>query len=306
MSDVQLNPEWFPEHDIPPGGRSGFVRVEGRQVHYLEWGRAPAPQVLCLHGGGQTAYMYEELGATLADRYHVLAPDLPNHGDSGPIADMDRHTLASTVPAVLDEFGFERVHLVGASLGGIVSVTFAAAHPERAASISLIDIGHQLEDEGVAKIINFMKEHESFASLEEAAAAVAGYLPERKKVDPTRLTRNLRQRPDGRWEWKHAYGKRLRAAEAEGRQIPTEGSWRNLLEGMDDDARSLRCPVLVLRGGKSDVLSDEGAEAITELIPDSRLAVVKDAGHLAAGDNPESTVGLIAGFLDALSESASK
>lgn len=306
MSDVQLNPEWFPEHDIPPRGRSGFVRVDGRQVHYLEWGRAPAPPVLCLHGGGQTAYMFEELGANLADRYHVLAPDLPNHGDSGPIADMDRHTLASTVPGVLDEFGLDRVHLVGASLGGIVSVTFAAAQPGRAASISLIDIGHQLEDEGVLKIINFMKAHESFASLEEAAEAVAEYLPQRRKVDPSRLTRNLRQRPDGRWEWKHAYGKRLRAAEAEGQAVPTEGSWRNLLAGMDDDARSLQCPVLVLRGGKSDVLSDEGAEAIAGLIPDSRLAVVKDAGHLAAGDNPESTVGLIASFLDAQCGFASK
>ena len=54
-----------PRHDVPTGGRSGFTVIDGRQVHYLEWGSSAAPAVLCLHGGGQTAYMYEELGAAL-------------------------------------------------------------------------------------------------------------------------------------------------------------------------------------------------------------------------------------------------
>src|SRR4026209_1750097 len=76
-----------PRHDVPLGGRSGFVTIEGRQVHYLEWGNRSGSPVLCLHGGGQTAYMYEQLGDSLRDRYHVLAPDLPNHGDSDPMLD---------------------------------------------------------------------------------------------------------------------------------------------------------------------------------------------------------------------------
>src|SRR5947199_9043231 len=83
-----------PRHDVPTGGRSGFTIVDGRQVHYLEWGRVREPNVLCLHGGGQTAYMYEELGSSLAGAYHLLAPDLPSHGDSDPIDDIDRHALA--------------------------------------------------------------------------------------------------------------------------------------------------------------------------------------------------------------------
>ena len=55
-----------PRHDIPAGGRTGFTVVDGRQVHYLEWGPAGGPPVVCLHGGGQTAYMFEELGPALA------------------------------------------------------------------------------------------------------------------------------------------------------------------------------------------------------------------------------------------------
>src|SRR5919106_1324502 len=98
-----------PRHDVPLGGRSGFALVDERQVHYLEWGASTAPPVLCLHGGGQTAYMWEE-------------------------------------------FGYEQAALVGASLGGIVSLTLAAAEPGSASAIALIDIGHRLEDEGVNRI----------------------------------------------------------------------------------------------------------------------------------------------------------
>lgn len=282
-----------PRHDIPSGGRAGFTLVDGRQVHYLEWGHRELPPVFCLHGGGQTAYMYEELGAAVADRFHVLAPDLPAHGDSDAIPEMDRYLIRDTVPPLLDHFGFDRPALVGASLGGVVSITLGASHPDRVRAIALIDIGHQLEEEGVLKIIAFMRKHESFASLEEASEAIAEYLPQRGKVEPRRLSRNLRQRPDGRWEWKHGYGRAIRQ-----RGDATESNWESLVEGMEDDARALRCPVLLLRGSESDVLSDTGADAFVDLIPDARLATVDKAGHLAAGDNPHSTTNLIAAFLD--------
>jgi pimeloyl-ACP methyl ester carboxylesterase len=285
-----------PRHDVPRDGRSGFALVEGRQVHYLEWGSASAEPVVCLHGGGQTAYMWEELGSSLRDRYHVLAPDLPWHGDSDPIPEMSRKAIAATLPALLHEFGFDRVALVGASLGGIVSLTFAAARPELVSAVSLIDIGHQLQDEGVNRITDFMAKHESFASLDEAAVAVAEYLPQRKNLRPESLRRNLRQRDDGRWEWKHGYGKRLRATESD----PLDGgrNWRNLVAGMDQEVTTLPMPVLVLRGAGSDVLSNEGAEEIASIIPNARLATIGAAGHHAAGDNPESTANLVRGFLD--------
>jgi pimeloyl-ACP methyl ester carboxylesterase len=70
-----------------------------------------------------------------------------------------------------------------------------------------------------------------------------------------------------------------------------------LMEGLDTDAASLQCPVLILRGDKSDVLSDDGAEEVAALIPDARLARVGNAGHMTAGDNPESVVGLVSSFL---------
>jgi pimeloyl-ACP methyl ester carboxylesterase len=236
--------------------------------------------------------MWEELGPALASTHHVLAPDLPGHGDSDPIDELDRHSLAATVPALLDEFGVERAVFVGASLGGLVSLTLGVAEPELVAAIALIDIGHRLEDEGVNRIIEFMTRHESFASLEEAAAEVAEYLPHRRAVNPENLRRNLRQRPDGRWVWKHVFGRRLRSDP--GRR---SAGWREIVAGVEHDVRRLACPVLVLRGARSDVLSDAGAEEIAALIPDARLATIGSAGHHAAGDNPETTAGLVGAFL---------
>jgi len=284
-----------PRHDVPNGGRSGFTVVDGRQVHYLEWGPSSGPPVLCLHGGGQTAYMYEELGAALRTRYHVLAPDLPDHGDSDPVADHDRQALAATIPPLCAHFGLGKVAIVGASLGGIVAMTHAVAHPGDVVAIALIDVGHKLEEEGVRKIIEFMSKHESFASLQEAATEIAQYLPHRKEVRPESLTRNLRQRPDGRWIWKHGFNRRLRA---EG--VVQGRNWNHVIEGLDVDAAALQCPVLVLRGSASDVLSHQGAEEVAALIPNARLAIVEKAGHLAAGDNPASTVNLISSFLSEL------
>jgi pimeloyl-ACP methyl ester carboxylesterase len=280
-------------HDVPRGGRSGFTSVDGRVVHYLEWGASSAPALVCLHGGGQTAYMWEELGDALRARVHVLAPDLPAHGDSDPLdsPDLSRHALAATIPPLLAEFGIERAVFVGASLGGITSLTLASARPDLVAGMVLVDIGHRLEDEGVDRIIDFLTRHESFASLEEAAVEVAAYLPNRPNVRPENLRRNLRQRPDGRWEWKHGLGRRMRES---GFKF---GGWRELTAGLDEEMPRLNCPVLVLRGSKSDVLSDEGAQEVASLIPGAKLVTIGSAGHHAAGDNPQSTVDAVSQFL---------
>ena len=136
-----------------------------------------------------------------------------------------------------------------------------------------------------------MTKHESFASPEEAAVEVAEYLPHRRQVNADNLRRNLRELPDGRWVWKHMFARRLRGAQA------PVGGWRELVAGMGDEAMTLTCPALVLRGATSDVLSNEGAEEIASLIPDARLATVGSAGHHAAGDNPETTVDLVRDFL---------
>jgi len=291
-------------HDIPTGGRSGFVHVEGRQVHYLEWGHRGRPTVVCLHGGGQTAYMYEELGAALGETHHVFAPDLPNHGDSDPLLDPDEWgppALAASLPPLLATMGFERSVFVGASMGGLTTIALTPRHPELVAGVVLIDIGHRLEGEGVQRIIDFMRSRESFASLEEAAEHIGQYLPYRRSFRTASLTRNLRQRSDGRWIWKHGMGRRWERRMEQQGGMGDDGEaelpWDAVLEGIADDAAAIDVPVLLLRGGQSDVLSGDAADELVGILKHGRLETVEKAGHLAAGDNPHSTVNLVRGFL---------
>src|SRR4051794_17021501 len=244
--------------------------------------------------------MYEELGSALRGTHHVLAPDLPNHGDSDHLPEdvWGREVLAHTIPPLLEEFGLSPVVLVGASLGGPTSITLTAQRPELVAGVVLIDIGHRLELEGVRKIIDFMSAHESFASLDEAAAFVAEYLPYRKSFRPESLRRNLRERPDGRWVWKHGMGRRTQQRlAAQGVDSIDDMDWQGIMEGVADDAAAIEVPVLLLRGGSSDVLSGDAAEELMEILQHGRLETVEKAGHLAAGDNPHSTVSLVKQFL---------
>lgn len=281
-------------HDVPRDGRSGFLMIGTHQVHYLEWGPSAAPLVIALHGGGQTSYMFEELGSALHRRYHVIAPDLPGHGESTPLEDpmtFTREALTATIPPLLDAFGAGPASFVGASLGGILSLTLAAADPERVHAIALIDVGHKLEADGVRRIVEFLSKHESFGSLEDAADAVAEYAPQRGRVDPNRLRRNLRQREDGRWVWKHNLG-RLTAE-----RLGQEDWESSIVDGLDEELARIAVPVLVLRGAASDVLSSDGAAEIAAKLPDARVVEVSNAGHLAAGDNPGTTVDLITSFL---------
>ncbi|HET9771839.1 MAG TPA: alpha/beta hydrolase [Acidimicrobiia bacterium] len=295
-----------PRHDVPAGGRSGFVMLGPRQVHYLEWGHARLPAVVCLHGGGQTAYMFEQLGAALAGRFHVLAWDFADHGDSDPFpggpAEMplDRHALAADAGPLCTEFGISRAVFVGGSMGGLVAVTVAARWPDLVGGVVLLDVGHRLEAAGVQRIAAFLAEHESFADLDEAAAAIAGYLPNRA-ISTGRLTRNLRQRADGRWVWKHNLGSRLRARRDAEVDFDFDEGAATVVAGLDDDLRRLTRPALVLRGAGSDVLSEAGADELMALLPDARYARITGAGHLAAGDNPESFVGHVIRFLDEIS-----
>jgi pimeloyl-ACP methyl ester carboxylesterase len=271
--------------------------VEGRQVHYLEWGDPRRGTVVALHGGGQSAYMFEELGAALQAWFHVVAPDLPEHGDSDGLLDGDwgRHGLARSVLAFLAELGIAHGAFVGASVGGITAITVGVLAPDVVRSLVLIDVAPRMEAAGRERLIEFFTKADSFASLEEAARAIREYLPFRQNVRPENLARSLRQNPDGRWVWKHGLGRRQRLDAQQGRHAGT--AIDPILEGLDDDARTLTCPALILRGAKSDLLTEEAALELADSLRRGEVATVDAAGHMAVGDNPATSISLISEFL---------
>jgi pimeloyl-ACP methyl ester carboxylesterase len=181
---------------------------EGITLVADEWNRgadANAPAVLLLHGGGQNRFSWKSTGQVLADRgLHVVALDSRGHGDSdrAPDANYSVDALRDDTLAVIEQI--ERpVALIGASMGGMTGMLVAdAAGPQSVTKLVLVDVIPRYEKDGSARIRDFMASGmDGFATLDEAADAVAAYLPYRKKPrSPEGLKRNLRLR-DGRWYW---------------------------------------------------------------------------------------------------------
>jgi pimeloyl-ACP methyl ester carboxylesterase len=191
--------------------------------------------------------------------------------------------------------------LVGASLGGLCSLVAVAEAPEQsevARGLVLVDVAHQMEEGGRERIGSFMTAApDGFASLDEAADAIASYNPNRPRpTDLTGLAKNLRQREDGRWVWH--WDPRFMSGKP-GSQDETRVSLVHE-ENLSNAARNITVPTLLVRGRVSDLLSEDGARDLLELVPHAEFVDVEGAGHMVAGDKNDLFNDAIVGFLDRL------
>jgi len=266
-------------------GRAGLrLRAEG-------FGTEGAPPVLLLHGGGQTRHAWGGTAQVLAeDGWGPVAVDLRGHGESewAPDGDYAFESFAADVATLARACASPPV-LVGASLGGIASLLAIGDHGAPARALVLVDVAPRIERAGAERIIGFMTARpEGFASLEEVADAVAGYLPHRERPrDLGGLAKNLRRGDDGRLRWH--WDPRFVAA-----GVPRAA---DSAQRMDAAARSLRIPTLLVRGRLSDLLSEEGARHFLELAPHARYADVSGAGHMVAGDRNDRFTRAVRDFL---------
>lgn len=255
------------------------------------WGDPNGPLVLLQHGGGQTRHAWKGAGETLgAAGYHAVAFDARGHGDSTWAADgtygMD--VMVDDLIAVIEALGGHRPVLVGASMGGGTSLVAIGEDRVDATAMVLVDIGPRIEPEGAEKIQAFMgQKPEGFESLEEVAEAIASYQPHRKRTSNLEgLGKNVRLGDDGRYHWH--WDPRFRAGrrDLEARRLRLEAC-----------AANLSLPTLLVRGGLSDVLSEEGAQAFLELCPHSEYVNVTGAGHMVAGDRNDVFADSVIDFL---------
>jgi peroxiredoxin len=238
----------------------------------------------------------------LAERgWHVYRVDLRGHGESqwpgdgdyGPDAFAgDVYEIATALP--------EPPVLVGASLGGIASMVAIGTHDEPVArGLVLVDVAPKIEQDGAMRIGAFMSEHleDGFGSLDEVADAVAAYNPHRPRpTDLSGLKKNVRLREDGRWVWH--WDPRFMSGKL-GSRDETRASLVH--EGrLQDAARHITVPTLLVRGRVSDLLSEECAQDLLRLVPHAEYVDVEGAGHMVAGDKNDLFNDAIVSFLDRL------
>lgn len=280
-----------------------FEGYGGLQLVGDELGDPDGPPVMLLHGGGQTRHAWGTTAQVLADKgWHVISLDLRGHGDSAwdDEGDYTLDAFAGDVRRVAATLGGRPV-LVGASLGGITSlIAQGEADPpgSLASAIVLVDVAPRIEPAGVARIAEFMLAHlDGFADLDEVADAVAAYNPHRPRpTDLNGLKKNVRQRDDGRWYWH--WDPRFLVGRL-GSKDETRSAMLNA-NRLQDAARSLGVPVLLVRGRMSDLLSEEGARELLELVPEARYVDVAGAGHMVAGDRNDLFNDAVVSFLEEL------
>lgn len=261
------------------------------------------PPAVLLHGGGQTRHAWGTTLETLAAHgWYAHSVDLRGHGDSqwAPGGDYSIEGFAADVRAIAHGFD-ELPVLVGASLGGLSSLVAIGESDdgeEVARALVLVDVAPRVEADGVARIRDFMTGHlDGFPSLEAAADAVAAYNPHRPRPsDLTGLQKNLRRQPDGRWRWH--WDPRFISGDG-GSTDETRASM--IEEGrLRRAAERVHVPVLLVRGRVSDLLSEQGARELLELVPQAEYANVEGAGHMVAGDRNDLFNDAVVSFLDRL------
>jgi pimeloyl-ACP methyl ester carboxylesterase len=241
------------------------------------------PLVLLLHGGGQTRHSWDRTLERLVESGCTgLSLDMRGHGDSGwaPSGNYDFNAFRVDARAVLTQLP-ERPAVVGASLGGVAALLALGNEPDGGAALArclvLVDVVPRVESDGVRRVHEFMASApDGFASLDEAADAIARYRPHRPRPSSVDgLAKNLRLHPDNRYRW-HWDPKVLGGF---------RGTEQERHRALAAAARGVAVPTLLVRGADSDVVGDAGAQELAELIPHVRVASIDGAGHMVAGDS---------------------
>ncbi len=256
------------------------------------WGDPSKQLVVLLHGGGQTRHAWKGAGETLGESgYYAVAFDARGHGDSDWAAaseDYAPDNMVEDLACVSRALGSENPILVGASMGGGVSLLSIGLDKIDAAALVLVDMAPRIEPEGSRKIQEFMSQKpDGFDTLEEVAEAIANYQPHRKRPrNLDGLAKNVRLGANGKYRWHWDPARRA------GQRINSDYRQR-----LHECADTLKLPTLLVRGGLSDVLSEEGAQSFLAQCPHAEYVNVKNAAHMVAGDRNDIFAGSVVEFL---------
>jgi pimeloyl-ACP methyl ester carboxylesterase len=269
--------------------QSRRIAVNGLQLHYLESGRPGAPALCFLHGGAAHAHWFDAVTPAFVDRFHVVSLDQRGHGESQWAVPAAYRTedFAADLLGLMDALGWTRVTLVGHSMGGHNAMAFAAWHPARVAALVIVDSRPVIPAERLDVMRARGRRPPRVHATAEAAAATFRLLPRDTVADAALLAHMGREavgRRDGGWGWRFDPA-------THGERRPVD-AWPLLGE--------ITAPTLVVRGGRSPVLTAEMAERLRASIPGASLVTVPDAYHHLTLDAPAAFTTALASFLTTL------
>jgi pimeloyl-ACP methyl ester carboxylesterase len=271
------------------------VIVGGHVAQYLEAGTG-SPLVL-LHGHEQSASSWRWVIPALARRHRVLAVSLPGHGGSAPATTgyAPGRDLAPFVAGFVDALGLESVDLVGNSVGGAVALRLALAQAHRVRTLTLVDSA------GLGREVHPLLALDTLPFLGEMAiwlSRMPGGALGRTTMSAVMLFAQPWRVPAAFYTEQHELGRRpgqLEASTAMARALFDTGGQREVLL---DQLHRLRMPTLVVWGANDYVVPVSHAWAAVQRLPDGRLSVFGDCGHLPHVEQPDRFAAVLGGWLD--------
>ena len=275
--------------------RDGLAPVDGLRLHFREWGDRTRPHLLLVHGWDGTAGYWDLVAPAFQHRFHVVAVTLRGRGlsDPDPTGEYRFEGYVDELRAFSRRLGLDRLTWLGASLGGMIGLPYAARHPDQVDRLALIDIGAQLGgDRPSSYYAGMLDAPDRFASLDEAEAWFRQWTLYTKLTAPGMaivLREHLEPAPDASWRWRYMH--RLRAAQ---RRVPREvlfpSQWAVLPR--------VSCPVLIVHGTRSESLLPDVAERTRAALPRATLVQIPDCSHFPFLEAPEALVALLGPFLE--------
>jgi esterase len=272
--------------------QTGRVRSGELSIHFRRLGKPGGVPLLIVHGLSYFSWDWLGVGQSLGAEREVVAMDMRGFGDSDWSAQKDYAvpSQAQDIVAVLDHLRWPRATLVGHSMGGRSTTYVAAKHAARIAGLALIDFSPENAPAGSKRVSQVVAATpDSFASVDEALAYF-------KSSDRPRFENYLKQTPAGFVLKRDLHFRDQFKRLLESGERPKLGvdMWQLLGE--------VRCPILSMRGARSDMYAPETREKMKAANP--RLQVVEvDAGHNIAGENPAGFLAALRPFLSTLEQS---
>lgn len=268
--------------------------VDGIKVFYREAGSQTAPKLLLLHGFPTSSHMFRDLIPLLADRYHIIAPDLPGFGQSGDPVVNSFDSIADTIDRFTQIVGFDRYAVYVFDYGAPTGFRLAVNHPEQITAI--ISQNGNAYEEGLSEGWNPIQAYWQDATEENRNALKAFLAPDTTVWQYTHgVSDTTTVSPDG-YSLDNFY---LARAGAEKVQLDLMGDYKSnvaLYATFQDYFRTHKPPLLAVWGKNDPFFLPPGAEAFRRDIPD---AVIKffDTGHFALETHANEIAAAIREFL---------
>ncbi len=246
---------------------------------------AAHPPIVILHGLFGSARNWTSVAKDLAQTWDVYAVDLRNHGESPWSAQMDYPAMAGDIIRFLDSQGLDRAHVIGHSMGGKTAMVAALTHPNRLASLTVVDIAPIPYESGMSAFVTAMQSV-PLADVKRRANVEAQLAP--VVPDPgvrAFLTQNLVTK-DGALHW------RLNLDALADQMTSINGFPEAVLD------RSYDGPTLFLAGGASDYVRAGQHALIHRLFPKSQIEIVAGAGHWVHAEDKQSFLSHVQAFLN--------